>query len=159
VIVLDANCGKVGGCSLDSPQGRWLTADLAADSSACTVALWHQPRFSSGVHGDDLEVQPFWAALQRAGVDLVLNGHDHDYERFAPMDADGNVLRPGGMREIVVGTGGAGLRDFTHVAAHSELRLGGTWGILRLTLHPGSYEWKFVPVSGDLGDSGSAPCH
>jgi alkaline phosphatase len=159
VIVLDSECDKVGGCDDESPQGRWLAADLAASTARCTLALWHAPRFSSGLHGNDRGVQPFWSALQEAGADLVVNGHDHDYERFAPLDADGDVLRPGGMREIVAGTGGAELRPFEELAAHSEFRLAGSWGILRLTLHAASYEWEFVPVSGDVADAGSTPCH
>jgi acid phosphatase type 7 len=159
VIVLDSDCAKVGGCGDDSAQGRWLAADLAASDARCTLALWHHPRFSSGEHGNDELVQPLWAQLHAAGADLVVNGHDHDYERFAPMDASGNVQRPGGLREIVVGTGGAGLRSFKKVVSNSELRLAGVWGVLRLTLHPANYDWEFIPVEETIADGGSTPCH
>jgi hypothetical protein len=159
VVVLDSNCAKIGGCGDDSPQGRWLAADLAASDARCTLALWHHPRFSSGEHGNDEAVQPLWARLHAAGADLVVNGHDHDYERFAPMDAAGNVQRPGGLREIVAGTGGAGLRSFKDVVPNSELRLAGVWGVLRLTLHPVNYDWEFLPVEGLIADAGSTPCH
>ncbi len=160
VIVLDADCGKVGGCEASSPQGRWLADDLAAHATKrCTLAIWHQPRFSSGEHGNDPAVAPFWDQLYAAGAELVINGHDHDYERFAPQDPAGVETRPGGIREIVVGTGGATLRSFHTLAANSEFRLAGTWGVLRLTLHPLNYDWEFLPVSGDITDSGSTPCH
>ena len=88
VIVLDSNCSKVEGCGPDSPQGRWLAADLAGNDARCTVAIWHHPRFSSGEHGSDALTDPFWRALHAAGVDVVINGHDHDYERFSPHDPD-----------------------------------------------------------------------
>jgi hypothetical protein len=88
----------------------------------------------------------------------VINGHDHDYERFAPQDPSGQVERPGGIREIVIGTGGAELRNFTHKAPNSEFRQSGTYGVLRLTLHPFNYDWEFLPASGDIADSGSTPC-
>ena len=159
VIVLDSDCAQVGGCDAASPQGRWLAADLAASDARCTLAIWHHPRFSSGEHGNDAEVGPFWNQLVAAGAELVVNGHDHDYERFAPQDAAGHLLRPGGLREIVVGTGGAELRAFHTLAANSEYRQAGTWGVLRLTLHPANYDWEFLPASGDLADSGSTPCH
>jgi len=159
VVVLDSDCTLVGGCDLASPQGRWLASDLAASSARCTLALWHHPRFSSGLHGDDTEVGPFWDLLERDGAELVINGHDHDYERFAPQDPSGKEQRPGGIREIVVGTGGADLRSFTHTAANSEFRLSGTYGVLRLTLHPANYDWEFLPVTGDIADSGSTVCH
>lgn len=159
VVVLDSDCALVGGCDAASAQGRWLARDLATSTAHCTLALWHHPRFSSGLHGDDSSVQPLWQQLQADGADLVVNGHDHDYEQFSPMDASGNVVRPGGMREFVVGTGGAALRPFHAVAANSEFRLAGVWGVLRLTLHPASYDWEFLPVAGDVRDAGSTPCH
>jgi hypothetical protein len=160
VIVLDSDCARVGGCGDASPQGRWLAADLAAHAAnRCTLAIWHHPRFSSGEHGDDPEVGPFWNQLIAAGADLVVNGHDQDYERFAPQDASGNVNRKTGIRELVVGTGGAVLRPFRSPAANSEFRMAGAWGVISLTLHPLSYDWEFVPVSTDVSDSGSTPCH
>ena len=159
VIVLDSDCANVGGCDVASAQGRWLARDLAASSAFCTLALWHHPRFSSGEHGNDPSVAPFWTQLHAAGAELVVNGHDHDYERFAPQDPSAKVERPGGIREIVVGTGGAELRTFHAQVANSEFRLSGSWGVLRLTLHPANYDWEFLPVAGDVTDSGSTPCH
>ncbi|HLO35203.1 MAG TPA: hypothetical protein VK194_03940, partial [Candidatus Deferrimicrobium sp.] len=140
-------------------QETWLRADLAAHPAACTLAYWHHPRFSSGEHGNDESVAPFWEQLHAAGAELIVNGHDHDYERFAPQDPSGAVERPGGLREIVVGTGGAELRAFHTQAANSEFRQAGTYGVLRLTLHPFNYDWEFLPTSGDIADSGSTPCH
>jgi hypothetical protein len=161
VIVLDSNCAKVGGCGVTSPQGRWLAADLAAHAdSRCTLAIWHHPRFSSGEHGDDADVGPFWTQLVAADVDLIINGHDHDYERFAPQNAAGREDRKNGIREIVVGTGGAGLRTFPTVQPNSEIRLAGELGVLRLTLHVVNYDWEFLPVdSHAITDYGSALCH
>ena len=159
VIVLDSNCAMVGGCGADSPQGLWLAKDLAASQARCTLAIWHHPRFSSGEHGNDPTVAPFWDQLHAAKAELVINGHDHDYERFAPQDPAGNIERPGGLREIVIGTGGAELRTFKASAANSEFRLSGTWGVLRLTLHPFNYEWEFLPVGDStLADAGSTLC-
>ncbi len=113
VIVLDGNCGLLGlACSRDSEQERWLREDLAASNASCTLALLHQPRFSSGQHGDDSVVGPLWDALYAADADLVLDGHDHDYERFAPQDPDGRADAARGITEIVVGTGGAELEPF-----------------------------------------------
>jgi hypothetical protein len=159
IVVLDSDCSKVGGCNANSEQGRWLANDLAKSTAQCTIAMWHHPRFSSGEHGDNVGTAPFWDMLYQAGAELVLNGHDHDYERFAPMNPNGDVVRPGGIREIVVGTGGGGTRPFNKTAPHSEFRLAGTYGVLQLTLHPASYEWDFLPTSGSVSDSGSAPCH
>ncbi len=160
VIVLDSDCDKVGGCGRESAQGQWLAGDLAASTAHCTLALWHHPRFSSGEHGNDERVAPFWDQLHAADAELVINAHDHDYERFAPQDPAGNVERPGGLREIVAGTGGAELRQFKAQAANSEFRQAGAWGVLRLTLHPVNYDWEFLPVGGGaVADSGSTPCH
>jgi len=159
VIVVDSSCDGVGGCGPGSEQGRWLATDLAASTARCTVAIWHHPRFSSGEHGDDPSVAPMWQALYTAGADLVINGHDHDYERFAAQDPDGRADGSRGIREFVVGTGGAALRPFSTIAANSELRAAVTHGVLRLVLHPTSYDWTFVPTIGEFGDSGSGPCH
>jgi len=159
VIVLDSDCSKVGGCGNDSAQGRWLAEDLKASAARCTLAIWHHPRFSSGLHGNDKEVAPFWQQLYDAGADLIVNGHDHDYERFAPQDPSGHVDRERGIREFVVGTGGAALRPFFITKANSELRVSVAHGVIRLDLYPASYSWQFIPTSGDVTDSGTAPCH
>jgi hypothetical protein len=150
VVVLNGNCGFVGGCATGSPQWRWMKADLAAHRNTCTLAYWHQPRYSSGLHGSNDAYQPFWDILAAAGADLVLNGHDHDYERFAPIQ---------GIREFVVGTGGASHYPILLAQPHSVVRETGTFGVLRLSLGNASYTWKFLPVAGStFTDAGSAPC-
>jgi hypothetical protein len=142
-----------------SAQEQWLRADLAAHQNGCTLAYWHRPRFSSGKHGNSSGVQPFWQALYDYGADVVLNGHDHTYERFAPQNPSGQADPTQGIREFVVGTGGRGLYSFSTVRPNSEVRDNTTWGVLKLTLHPASYEWEFVPVAGQtFTDMGSANC-
>ncbi len=159
VIMLDSECAKVDGCGPDSPQGRWLAADLAGSRAACTVAIWHKPRFSSGEHGNDRSVAPFWTALHTAGADVVINGHDHDYERFAPQDPDGNEDRIGGIREFVAGTGGTPLRAFDQAVKNSELRVSVDHGVFKLTLRDRGYDWEFIPIKSDITDRGTAFCH
>ena len=160
VVLLDSNCVDTGGCGPDTDQGRWLAAELEAHPSACTLAIWHHPRFSTGYHGPTLAVAPFWDALYAAGVDLVVNGHDHDYERFAPVDPAGHPDAERGIREIVAGTGGAALRPFELEDPTSEERDPSTHGVLRLDLHPGAYDWEFIPVPGrTFADRGSGTCH
>jgi acid phosphatase type 7 len=159
IVVLNSNCGIVG-CGPGSAQLTWLQEDLAAHPAACTLAIWHHPRFSSGHHGDDLSVTPFWDVLEQAGADLVINGHDHDYERFGPQDPNGTAEPGRGIREFVVGTGGATLRPFGPTKPNSEVRDAGTYGVLVLSLHPDSYEWRFVPIAGEtFTDAGSGTCH
>jgi hypothetical protein len=160
VIVLDSDCEEVDGCGPDSPQGRWLAAELAASRATCTVAIFHVPRFSSGdEHGSDPSMDPFWRALYAAGVDVIVNGHDHDYERFAPQDPDGREDRERGIREFVVGTGGRELRGFDEIAANSELAVNVDHGVLALTLRDGAYAWQFHAATTDFSDSGTAFCH
>jgi hypothetical protein len=159
IAVLDSDCDQVGGCDAASPQGKWLAHDLATSPARCTLAIWHHPRFSSGEHGDDTQVAPFWDLLHQDGAELVINGHDHDYERFAPQDPAAHEERLGGIREIVAGTGGAVLRQFHGTAPNSEIRVAGEWGVLRLTLHPANYDWEFLPATGAIADSGSGLCH
>lgn len=159
LVALDSNCGDTGGCGPDDPQGRWLRADLAESSAKCTLAFWHHPRFSSGKHGANDLSAPFWEALYEAGADLVLNGHDHDYERFAPQSPAGQADESRGIREFVVGTGGGNLRPFSSTAANSERRLAETYGVLALKLRPGAYDWRFVTADGDTADKGSGACH
>ena len=150
VIVLNSNCGEVGGCGRDSPQARWLEADLAAHPARCTLAYWHHPRFSSGLHGSDVTYAPFWDILARAKADLVLQGHDHDYERFGPLK---------GIRSFVVGTGGKSHTPTLFPRRGSVVRNSTTFGVLRLTLRPSGYDWKFLPAGGGkFTDAGTARC-
>ena len=159
VVVLNSNCWVVS-CAVDSEQERWLRADLAASPAACTVALWHHPRFSSGSHGNDMAVQPLWNALYAAGAEVVLNGHDHTYERFAPQRPDGSLDPAHGIREFVIGSGGKGHYNFNTIKPNSEARNQNTDGVLRLTLRAGGYDWRFVPAAGGTyTDSGTGSCH
>ncbi|HWC73559.1 MAG TPA: Ig-like domain-containing protein, partial [Gemmatimonadales bacterium] len=148
--------------SAGSPQEQWLRADLAAHNNVCTLAYWHQPRFSSGGNGSDVTTQPIWQALYDYGADVVLNGHDHDYERFAPQTPTGALDNVNGIKEFVVGTGGNSLYSWpsTTPIANSELRSNVNYGVIKLTLWPTSYDWQFVPVAGgSFSDQGSALCH
>jgi hypothetical protein len=140
-----------------SVQAAWLRSDLAANTSRCTIAYWHFPLFSSSEHGNIEQMREFWHILYDAGADVVLSAHDHVYERFAPQDPDGAADPNRGIREFVVGTGGAPPYPFVDVKPNSEMRLSAN-GVLRLALKAGSYDWTFIPVNG-AGDSGSATCH
>jgi hypothetical protein len=141
-----------------SAQEQWLKADLAANSSVCTLAYWHKPRFSSGQHGNIAGSQALWQALYDDRADVILNGHDHTYERFAPQNPNAQA-DPNGIREFVVGTGGASLYSFPSIQPNSQVRNNTTWGVLKLTLHATSYDWQFVPIAGQtFTDSGSANC-
>jgi Calcineurin-like phosphoesterase len=161
IVVLNSECKEVGGCGVGSPEEKWLRADLAAHPSGCTLAYFHKPRFSSGLnHGNDPEVGAFWQALYDANAELILNGHDHDYERFAPQDPNGKADPKRGIREFVVGTGGKNHREFGIHKANSEVRNNDTFGVLKLTLKANGYEWKFIPEAGKtFTDSGSGNCH
>jgi hypothetical protein len=161
IVVLNAECDYVGGCGPGSPQDRWLVADLAAHPATCTLAYWHQPRFSSGAPGQatDVAYQWFWEDLYAFHADVVLNGHAHDYERFAPQTPSGKAS-PAGIREFVVGTGGAGQIPLGTAEPNSEVRHSGTLGVLKLTLRASSYDWQFIPVAADgFTDAGSGTCH
>jgi hypothetical protein len=160
VVVLNSNCSNIGGCGPGSRQLRWLAADLAAHPRACTLAYWHHPRFSSGAHGDDATYDTFWRTLYAAGADLVLTGHDHDYERFAPQDAEARADLEHGIREFVVGTGGRETRPFATLRANSEARNAIDLGVLKLRLRTDGYDWSFLPAAGGTyADAGSAGCH
>lgn len=161
IVALNSNCDHVpGGCSDGSPQLEWLRDDLAQNQTPCTLAYWHHARFSSGFHGNDDDVAAFFDVLYEADADVVLTGHDHDYERWAPVDPEGNVDQARGIREFVVGTGGAPLRPFETVHPASEVRNAETHGILQMTLLPDAYDWEFLPEEGGtFTDSGRAECH
>jgi hypothetical protein len=178
VIVLNANCAanvpwnaasNPDGCDADSVQGKWLKADLAAHSTRCMIAMWHEPRFFSvalpkGMDPGNLQpssdptMNGLWKILQNAGTDVVLNGHWHAYERFPRLSLPpGNSVGPGvpdpnGMREFVVGTGGGPHHSFqldpqgnpTRTDPNSEVRIERNYGALRLALHPTGYDWQFL---------------
>jgi hypothetical protein len=163
IIVINSECDQVGGCDAASPQGKWLQQDLADSKATCTLAYFHKPLFSSGgKHGNDPVMKPLWQALYQAGAEIVINGHDHDYERFAPQDPDGKADPMRGIREFVVGSGG---KDSHRAFAaspqpNSEARNADAYGVLKLTLHAKGYDWEFVPEAGKtFTDSGSGTCH
>jgi hypothetical protein len=159
IIALNAECDFVGGCLAGSPQAVWLENDLAAHQSLCTLAYWHEPRFSSGPHGIDARFDQWWRDLYAAGAEIVLTGHDHIYERFAPQDPSQNPVSDG-IREFVVGTGGEEHHSVTGQAPNSEITNVDTFGVLKLTLHSSGYDWEFVPeAGGTFTDSGSGTCH
>jgi len=161
IIALNSECAEVGGCHEGSPEEKWLRADLASHPSGCTLAYFHKPLFSSGgTHGDDPEVKPFFQALYDAHADVVLNGHDHDYERFAPQDPNGRLDLARGVREFVIGTGGKNHRPFGEPEGTSVVRDATAFGVLKLTLKPKDYDWEFIPEEGKtFTDSGSDSCH
>lgn len=150
MIVLNSNCVPAGGCARGSPQQRWLAAELAAHPRGCTLAYMHHPRFSSGYHGSDTTLAPLWRTLAVGGADVVLAGHDHHYERFALID---------GIRSFVVGTGGRSHYPVLRRLPASEVVEDRTYGVLKLTLRSGAYDWRFVPVAGStFADAGSGRC-
>lgn len=160
VIVLNSNCSRIGGCHVGSPQERWLRADLAASPARCTLAIWHHPIFSSGDR-ERPEVLPLFRALHEANAEVLLTGHAHQYERFAPQSPTRADQPVEGIRQFVVGTGGRSLqRDFGTVVPNSEVRNGTTYGVLKLTLAPGMYQWRFLPVANQtFTDNGAGTCH
>jgi len=146
------------GASGRGAQLRWLRADLAKTNAICVLAFWHRPRWSAGKYGDDSRTASFWKTLYAARADVVLAGHDHNYQRFPPLNARGVIDRARGIRSFVVGTGGRhlySLRPDPRRRAASD----GTWGLLQLTLRPGAYSWRFIPVAGRrYRDAGSGVC-
>jgi len=161
VIVLNSNsdCGVIS-CAAGSAQEQWLRADLAAHPTTCTLAYWHHPRFNSGAeHGNDLNVAPLWQALYDFHADVILNGHEHVYERFAPQNPSG-VADAAGIRQFTVGTGGKSHYPLGAIQPNSEIQNATTYGVLKLTLHASSYDWQFIPVAGaSFTDSGTGSCH
>src|SRR5215207_3065894 len=162
IVALNSNCNKVGGCGRRSPQGRWLRNDLANHQARCTLAYFHHPLFSSreGTHAP--EVRPFWRILYNHNADVILSGHAHSYERFAPQRPSGTRDPEDGIREFVVGTGGEPPvhESFDSNPANSQVRKLKTPGVLKLDLQRGTYHWKFVPIAGrTFTDSGRDQCH
>jgi len=154
VLSLNSNIAAQPG----SPQYEWARNDLDASASVCTLAYWHHPLFSSGGNGNISQMREIWRLLDSHHAEVVLVAHDHDYERFAPQDADGTATA-GGVREFVVGTGGAPLRPIGVVKPNSQIRENQTWGVLRLMLRAGTYSWEFVPIDGQsFRDFGTTAC-
>ena len=143
-----------------SPQETWLRQDLAANTKACTIAMWHSPIFTSGSHAPDSATRPLYQALYDYNADVIVQGHNHNYERFAPMNPNGQLDAARGIRTFVNGAGGAGHYNFTQNAANSEVRNSDTLGVLKFTLHANSYDFEFIPEAGKtFRDSGSGTCH
>jgi hypothetical protein len=163
VVVINSNCEKVGGCQSGSPQEKWLRRDLASHPAPCTLAYWHHPLFSSGInprHAIHPEMKAIWHALHEAGAEVVVNGHEHNYDRFAPQDPNGMADPAGGIREFVVGTGDKDHTPFGAPIANSEKRNADTFGVLKLTLRPSGYNWEFFHATGKtFTDFGSGVCH
>lgn len=160
LIALNSNCAAVGGCGAGSQQAQWLAADLTAHPGTCTLAYWHHPRFSSGPHGNDDISDAFWQTLYAAGADVVLNGHDHVYERFAPQSPAGAPDPAQGIRQFTVGNGGKNLTSFPIVRANSEVRNATAFGVLEMTLHSDGYIWRFLSAPGGaVLDQGASLCH
>jgi hypothetical protein len=161
VIVLNSEIVVNGAFSADDRKNQedWLTEDLKGHKQKCTLAYWHHPRFSSGWHGSDPRIGAFWVILYAGGADLILNGHDHDYERFLPQTPLATLDSANGMTEIVVGTGGGELRGFNRPVPNSETRIQGHFGVLKLTL--GATEWRsaFLDVNGGVWDQAGGKCH
>jgi hypothetical protein len=159
LIALNSECDEIGGCGDSDPQGTWLRQDLAAHPRKCVLAYWHKPRFSSGNHGNDLDLDAMWRILAEADADLVLTAHDHDYERFVPMNAQGEA-DPEGLTEFVVGTGGASHYLFHNPESTSAVRITGRNGVLRLQLTAEAYAWQFMAApNGEVLDSGETECN
>jgi len=149
--------------SASSPQVAWLTADLAGSAKRCTLAYWHHPRFSAGTHGSSTDPEPLWQALYDAGADVIVQGHDHNYQRFAPLTPTGAPDPVNGIRSWVAGMGGRSHYNFSTPIAHTEAYNTSTYGLLKFILSndgSDSYAWEFVPVAGQsYTDSGTAACH
>ena len=158
ILALNSNADVRAG----SAQEQWIRADLAANSARCTLAYFHHPLFSSGPHGHESSAErmrPIWQALYDAGADVVLSGHDHTYERFAPQTPAGVLDMSRGIRQFIVGTGGGENYEFGAIIPNSEVRSNQTRGVLKLTLFPDRYDWQFVPAGSSFTDNGSASCH
>ncbi|HZW11709.1 MAG TPA: metallophosphoesterase [Noviherbaspirillum sp.] len=141
-------------------QLEWLKSDLARNQTRCTLAFWHHPRYSSGGHGNNPQIDDAWQVLYAAGAELLLSSHDHNYERFAPQDGSGRLDEKRGIRQFVVGTGGASLTPLRFKKANSEVSDNSSYGVLKLVLKDIGYEWEFLPVEKDgFRDSGAALCH
>lgn len=160
IIVLNSNCDWIGGCEAGSAMHSWLLNDLASHPTHCSLAYWHHALYSSGLHGPIDTVKPFWETLYSAGAELVINGHDHHYERFTPQTPHGTADPDFGIRQFIVGTGGAPLYPLEAPPINnSEITIDTAHGVLKLTLYPDHYDWQFIGVNNQVLDSGTSPCH
>lgn len=161
VVAINSNCSTIGGCGTGSAQETWLRQDLAASTKPCTVAYWHHPLFTSGAnHSNATAMRPIFQALYDFDAEVVVSGHNHNYERFAPQNPTGGFDVAQGIREFVAGTGGRSHYGFGATQPNSEVRNGDTYGVLKLTLKANGYDWQFVPEAGKtFTDSGSGTCH
>ncbi|MGH9176177.1 MAG: metallophosphoesterase family protein [Vicinamibacterales bacterium] len=153
VLMLNSNVDAGPG----SAQYEFARGELVANRGACAMAVWHHPLFSSGPNGPSLFMRELWSLLQGSGVDVIVAAHEHFYERFGKQDTVGRS-DPGGIRQFIVGTGGARLYNFQRMAANSQARIA-AHGVLRLTLNPASYDWAFIDITGSVADAGADSCH
>ncbi|MDQ3222141.1 MAG: alkaline phosphatase [Gemmatimonadota bacterium] len=159
LIALNANCRMAGGCGATSAQTRWLQADLEATTQPCVLAFWHQPRFSGAGTGSVAAYKPWWQALYAAHADVVLNGHRHNYQRFAPLTPDGVVDQAAGITEYIVGTGGVGLHGVKSTATPAPVFWKKTFGYLRMILDATSWSAEFIDYRGTTLDTSTGACH
>jgi acid phosphatase type 7 len=160
VLALNSNCDEIGGCEEGSAQEQWLREELVSSDARCTLAYWHHPLFSSGDQGGDASVRPLFETLYENGAELVINGHDHNFERFAPQNPEGIHDPVAGIRQFVAGTGGTGTSSIGVIAANSESRFTDAFGVLKLSLYTDGYEWEFLSEDGSgFNDVGIEACH
>jgi hypothetical protein len=159
IVALNSNCDAVG-CREGSSQVEWLRQDLQNSAGQCTLMIWHHPRFSAvSAESGYGSVSTFWKIAREFNVDVVVNGDQHSYQRFAPLDGDGNP-DPNGVREFIVATGGSGFYEWAKTDPNLEVRDNQTHGVIKFNLYPGRYEWEFLPVEGGtFADSGADTCH
>jgi 3',5'-cyclic AMP phosphodiesterase CpdA len=158
IYALNSECSTTSTCYAN--QYSWLKSDLAANPHQCVLAMWHRPAFSTGPHGNSTRMAKFFQLLYSNGAEIVLNGHDHMYERYKPITPSGALDATHGIREFVVGTGGESLYGYKTTSSLIAVRNNTTFGVLRLDLSAGSYTWQFVPSgTGNFTDSGTGTCH
>jgi hypothetical protein len=157
IVMLNSNCGYVG-CGPSSDQIAWLKQDLESSINQCSLAIWHHPRFNSGVAGNADWLYTFWDVLYEQGVDVVVNGHDHHYERMAKINPQGELDPINGIRSFIVGTGGASFYGMDQIQAFSEVRITNHFGIIQFRLGPIDYSWQFINVDGKVMDKGADRC-